>query len=69
MCSENGAYWFHDLGRSGKIRLFNASGKKVLEIFAHRRWINAIDYCTKTLRNKKKETDDQVLFRVVLFAA
>ena len=33
MCCENCAYWFHDLGRSGKIRLFNASGKKVVEIY------------------------------------
>ena len=33
---------------SGKIRLFNASGKKVVEISAHCRWINAIDYCAKT---------------------
>eukprot|EP00994_Dinema_validum_P000440 NODE_1082_length_1108_cov_57.801700_g831_i0.p1 GENE.NODE_1082_length_1108_cov_57.801700_g831_i0~~NODE_1082_length_1108_cov_57.801700_g831_i0.p1 ORF type:complete len:301 (+),score=91.42 NODE_1082_length_1108_cov_57.801700_g831_i0:80-982(+) len=33
---------------SGKIRLFNTSGKKVCEIAAHARWLNAIDYCAKT---------------------
>ena len=33
---------------SGKICLFNASGKKVVEIFAYCRWINAMDYCAKT---------------------
>eukprot|EP00668_Euglena_longa_P041843 GGOE01055122.1.p1 GENE.GGOE01055122.1~~GGOE01055122.1.p1 ORF type:complete len:313 (+),score=11.71 GGOE01055122.1:49-939(+) len=30
---------------SGKIRLFNGAGKKTVEIAAHCRWINALDYC------------------------
>ena len=65
MCSENCAYWFHDLGRSGKIRLFNASGKKVVEIFAHRRWINAIDYCAKT--NMVCDCPSSCLGEIIIF--
>lgn len=33
---------------SGKIRMFSPAGKLIIEVAAHSRWINGIDYCAKT---------------------
>lgn len=32
---------------SGKLRFFDISGKKAIEVAAHSRWINSIDFCEK----------------------